>query len=249
MSADQSAALIELGCGSAIPSIALFTELINQIRRDMLSKKDNFHSTRSNTNHIQKLFILQDFNQDVLAAVTLPNFFLNWFLAVADDETRDTAIKRCSISVNDELRSTFQSFLRVHNIELVFIAGSWNDIPRSGTFRELATTKEITSPVDAGTRTDTTAESSSLYGIGGFDLILASETIYSPKSTTEFAELVQQLLVPDNLALVAAKKIYFGIGGGIDDFSCKIGLHGVMTECAFKETSGLGREIIACFRN
>lgn len=56
--------------------------------------------------------------------------------------------------------------------------------------------------------------------INHYDLILASETIYSPTTTPLFTRVVLDVLRPDGKgrALVAAKEIYFGVGGGVMDF-------------------------------
>jgi protein-histidine N-methyltransferase len=55
-------------------------------------------------------------------------------------------------------------------------------------------------------------------------LVMASETIYSPSSLTAFSETLLSLLSRSNTvsaksrALIAAKKVYFGVGGGVDEF-------------------------------
>lgn len=52
---------------------------------------------------------------------------------------------------------------------------------------------------------------------GAFDLVLAAETIYEPDSLLAFARLVRCALAPqpNAVALVAAKLLYFGVGGGV----------------------------------
>jgi protein-histidine N-methyltransferase len=53
---------------------------------------------------------------------------------------------------------------------------------------------------------------------------MASETIYSPSSLPAFSETLLSLLRRSNTdsaksrALIAAKKVYFGVGGGVDEF-------------------------------
>ena len=52
-----------------------------------------------------------------------------------------------------------------------------------------------------------------------FDLILASETIYSLEDLAKFRDAVVHFLRPEGgVALVAAKEYYFGVGGGVDAF-------------------------------
>lgn len=53
---------------------------------------------------------------------------------------------------------------------------------------------------------------------------MASETIYSPSALKAFSETLLTLLRRSSIdaiksrALVAAKKVYFGVGGGVDEF-------------------------------
>ena len=55
-------------------------------------------------------------------------------------------------------------------------------------------------------------------------LLLASETIYSPSSIAPFTEVLMRTLRGAEsaggkaVALVAAKRVYFGVGGGVDEF-------------------------------
>jgi protein-histidine N-methyltransferase len=49
-------------------------------------------------------------------------------------------------------------------------------------------------------------------------LILAAETIYSPKSTAAFVDILAILLkrVKMAKAMLGAKRLYFGVGGSVD---------------------------------
>ena len=64
-------------------------------------------------------------------------------------------------------------------------------------------------------------------------LILTSETIYQPATLPAFVETLFGLLEDgeerggEAVALVAAKKVYFGVGGGIDEF---VGMLGEMSK-------------------
>jgi hypothetical protein len=52
-----------------------------------------------------------------------------------------------------------------------------------------------------------------------FDWIAASETLYTVQAAQETAYLLSQLLCPESgQALVASKRYYFGVGGGVDAF-------------------------------
>lgn len=51
-------------------------------------------------------------------------------------------------------------------------------------------------------------------------LVLAAETIYSPASMDAFAATLMELLrsVHMGKGVVAAKRVYFGVGGSVDGF-------------------------------
>uniref|UniRef100_A0A183D8J0 Methyltranfer_dom domain-containing protein n=1 Tax=Gongylonema pulchrum TaxID=637853 RepID=A0A183D8J0_9BILA len=51
-----------------------------------------------------------------------------------------------------------------------------------------------------------------------FDVILTSETIYNEKNYESLHDVIDALLIPDGLVLLAAKLYYFGVGGNIPSF-------------------------------
>lgn len=57
-----------------------------------------------------------------------------------------------------------------------------------------------------------------LLSAGGYDLVLGSETIYSPATTGLFTDVLLGALGQGGRGLVAAKQIYFGVGGSVADF-------------------------------
>ncbi|XP_017116653.1 histidine protein methyltransferase 1 homolog [Drosophila elegans] len=60
-----------------------------------------------------------------------------------------------------------------------------------------------------------------------YDLILTSETIYNIENQQKLLETFAGRLKPDGIILVAAKSHYFGVGGGLEQFSEKIKLENV----------------------
>lgn len=85
-------------------------------------------------------------------------------------------------------------------------------------------------------------------------LVLASETIYSPSSLGIFSETLLELLrrstapAAKSRALIAAKKVYFGVGGGVDEFLTVLkGIAGNqlhVKETLDIKTEGVGRIIL-----
>lgn len=102
------------------------------------------------------------------------------------------------LDVTPELLEEFQRDLAKRGITIDFISGAW-----SPAFVDLT----FSNP--SGNRRT---------------LVLASETIYSPLSLGAFTETLLELLRQSGTteskskALIAAKKVYFGVGGGVDEF-------------------------------
>lgn len=128
----------------------------------------------------------------------------------------------------DELLSTFRQVLSERNITICALSGSWGPGFASLVFPELL---EI--PGDA--------------------LILASETIYSPASIRTFTGTLLDLIQRSEKAggktraLVAAKKVYFGVGGGVDEFLGVLresGKGGKVVRSTEGTGSGVGRCIL-----
>ena len=51
-----------------------------------------------------------------------------------------------------------------------------------------------------------------------FDLILTSETIYNVENQSKLVSIFKNFLKKDGEVLVAAKTVYFGVGGGVRQF-------------------------------
>ncbi|KAJ5997648.1 hypothetical protein N7499_005957 [Penicillium canescens] len=176
--------IIELGAGTAVPSLTLFARTLNGT--------ENTGKTH---------FTFSDYNSDVLRLVTLPNLLLTW-----QNSRSQTAVSSIStapdqeeeLDITPELIEEFKTDLANRGISVDFVSGAW-----SAEFVDL-----VFSSGDAVRKT----------------LVLASETIYSPASLTAFSETLLALLRRSNTAstrsraLVAAKKVYFGVGGGVDEF-------------------------------
>ena len=101
------------------------------------------------------------------------------------------------LEVDEDLLLKFQHALASHQIELRFFYGGWD----------------------------------SLRLANRADLVLSSETVYSLSSLPSLCRVLHSLCWPTSkdqqdagmapnstLCLVAAKVLYYGVGGGVDDF-------------------------------
>ena len=177
--------VIEMGCGSALPSLLLF--------QHALEKK------------VKIDFTLTDYNLDVLRLVTLPNLLLTWISTLDEEESRQLFPEGGNPLLNQELQhgdvylthtllSAFTATLSAVGLRISLISGSWSPV---STLLQL-----IPSSAEMNT------------------FILGSETIYSLASLSAFTETITALMtrVTKGKTIVAAKKVYFGVGGSVDAF-------------------------------
>lgn len=185
----------QLGAGTAIPSVTLFAHVLSQTG----SLGDAPPPRKAH-------FTFADYNDAVLRLVTLPNLLLTWWNSRSRPATSDTANEEAppvpqeeELDITPELLDEFKNDLARRGISIEFISGAW-----SPHFVDLI----------PSTRDNDECKT----------LIMASETIYSPASLRAFSETLLNLLrrsstaAMKSRALVAAKKVYFGVGGGVDEF-------------------------------
>ena len=179
--------VLQLGAGTALPSLTLFQQSLRTCPDVEPQIKKNLS------------LILADYNQSVLQVSTIPNLFLTWAGSVSP------SAKGQSLDVTTALKTSFLDSMRLNHFKLSAISGGW-----SASYVDLLLSQLAVAP-------------------GEKVLILASETIYAPTNLRTFTEVLMKVFVAIYrlggipMALVAAKKIYFGVGGGIDDFLAILG--------------------------
>lgn len=177
--------------------------------------------------------VIADYNPTVLQLVTLPNFILTWALA----QQATTPALESAFAGEDELELTsevleaFQAFLAHRNMNLYFLSGAWS--------------QEF---VDLTYSTTDSADTPSPKTI-----ILGAETIYSPFALQAFTETVFSILERESRsdsqeanALVGAKRLYFGVGGSLDDFVVAAEDRGAIVSHSREETEGVRRGVVRC---
>ncbi len=152
--------------------------------------------------------MLADYNSSVLQLATLPNLILTWALHIRRQSAVPAALQD-AFSLDGELEllpeviAAFTAHLDAQQISLLFYSGGWSS--------------EFADMVGAG-----------LSGHGHGNLVLlGAETIYSPLALRAFTDTVFRLLKDEQQrsggsgaagCLVAAKRLYFGVGGSLNDF-------------------------------
>tara|TARA_R110002060_G_scaffold4396_17_gene6967 strand:+ start:1342 stop:1914 length:573 start_codon:yes stop_codon:yes gene_type:complete len=162
---------------------------------------------------------LGDYNPTVLQLVTLPNILLSW----AQVTRKDSWEVEGEVDLNEEVINEFLATLESRQIKLSFFSGAW-----SPGFVDL-----VKESMNSSTSRLT---------------IIGAETIYSPVALKSFAETLVGLLasMPDEerISLVAAKKVYFGVGGSMEDFCDIVRSHGCTVEQIREESDGVRRAVV-----
>ncbi|KAK7737419.1 hypothetical protein SLS53_006492 [Cytospora paraplurivora] len=184
---------------------------------------------------------LADYNPSVLQLVTLPNFLLAWAL---HQQQHDEFLKEAFSSTEGELEITehvvdsFKAFLSSSEIALHFISGGW-----SPDFVGLVNSSSAAPSSHAAAEVNSQKT-----------LIMGAETIYSPFALSSFTDTLLSILSQERnarpsreaVAIVAAKRLYFGVGGSLDDFVDKIRNLGAAVSLVREETEGVRRGVVRC---
>ncbi|TFB06344.1 Histidine protein methyltransferase 1 [Trichoderma ghanense] len=215
----SSLRVIELGCGTALPSLALFTWIMH---RQSLSQWPQTPCS----------LVLADYNPSVLRLVTMPNFLLAWALHNANDPILADAFGiEGELELSPAIVQAFENFLSSSGIHLSFISGAWSPEFISCLYELPAFSAESPAP-----RT----------------LMIGAETIYSPFALQAFAQTVFALLDRERAsdataaAYVAAKRLYFGVGGSLDDFIGVARSKGATVTELREESEGVRRGVVHC---
>ncbi|KAI1213994.1 uncharacterized protein F4807DRAFT_208259 [Annulohypoxylon truncatum] len=210
--------IIELGCGTALPSLALFQWSLSR-------RTPQKNSTLS--------IVLADYNPTVLQLVTLPNFILCWALHQRRElPLLEDAFSEGELDLTPDVIGAFEEFLSAQKISLSFFSGAW-----STEFIDLVSSRKI----------PTTGN-----GAKQHTIILGAETIYSPFALGSFTQTIFSFMKQEREqgnaaeALVGAKKLYFGVGGSLDDFVARARELGANVEELREEAEGVRRGVVRC---
>jgi protein-histidine N-methyltransferase len=162
---------------------------------------------------------LADYNPTVLQLVTLPNILLSWAKAMRTGSWEAEG----ELEIDPEVLQEFLASLGSFSIKLSFYSGAWSP--------------KFVSLVDQGLPSGPTRLT-----------VVGAETIYSPAALKSFAETLMSLLRTnisvEKAALIAAKKVYFGVGGSMEDFCDIVRAKGGVVEQTREELDGVRRVVV-----
>lgn len=216
---------IELGCGTGLPSLALFQWALA--------------GRPSPEAKLPLVLTLADYNPSVLYLVTLPNFILVWALQQrGSSPVVDGAFSpdgELELDLTSEILQAFKDFLASNHIFLLFLSGAWSP--------------EFVQALYSSIPPSLTAQTEDVS-----TLVMGAETIYSPFALESFASTLLSVLETErrthpsgqSTAIIAAKRLYFGVGGSLDDFIDRMRGLGTVVETLREETQGVRRGVVRC---
>ncbi|KAH9988825.1 hypothetical protein BJV74DRAFT_773312, partial [Russula compacta] len=223
--------VLELGCGTAVPTLLLLDRLFAHLASEpKATAETDIH--------------LQDYNRSVLELVTLPNILLAWCPSVLLAHSIPISHEASpmnkidipgGLTVTRALLAAFTASLDAHKVRLRFFAGGWSSLSE----RRGQGTPPAPPP---------------------YDIVLASETIYRPDALGAFLSVLRTAAVvapscchddqevvrppPPPLCLVAAKVVYFGVGGGVQGFVRGVEEENGTVRTVWEHREGVGRVIM-----
>lgn len=190
--------------------------------------------------------------------MTLPNFLLAWALQQLDASPllqqaliieEDGDDDNGELELTDEVKDAFCAYLASADITLSFLSGGW-----SAEFVDLL--------YDSPTSTsEVAAEKPTVEKPAAHTLVLGAETIYSPFALETFAITLLSILRREGgpvsasasatatataTAVIGAKKLYFGVGGSLDDFVQRMREAGATVNELREEADGVRRGVVQC---
>ncbi|RCI00075.1 hypothetical protein CU097_014580 [Rhizopus azygosporus] len=185
--------VLEIGCGSSIPAIYLLTT--------------------NKTNRVD----IQDYNEQVIRYVSVPNILLNCVLNVQENTAVNNEEQEKESSSESEEEDDDEDDDEEKRIE--------EDPVTCDAEAEIVADQvpAMLQQVSARTRAffgDWSTLPEQL-GVdqGKYDLIVTTETVYAEHSLPDLIRVIQKSLrKPDGVCYVGAKTVYFGVGGGILPF-------------------------------
>ncbi|KAJ7049950.1 hypothetical protein C8F01DRAFT_1181069 [Mycena amicta] len=170
---------------------------------------------------------LQDYNASVLELITFSNILLAWYMSPASEEYRSATTDETlpppdptspgELAITHELKDAFVASLVKYNIRLKFFSGPWQSL--------------------ASHLSDSDSEK--------FNIVLTSETIYRLDALPALIQLLRVASGEQTICLVAAKVLYFGVGGGVAEFVGVLKTESkAIARTVWERNMGVGRKIL-----
>ncbi|CAG8625172.1 9489_t:CDS:2 [Acaulospora colombiana] len=269
----QGKAILEVGCGTAIPTSFILRSLFNEPLKDDEDEEDSgLPEGRKET-----VIHLQDYNKSVLELCELTNTFADSsdasqkYKNLLETSLPDPA-SASELSIDQMFLDHFLESLQQHRIKLRLWAGPWSN------FNPRKLPSPTIEPVFDSL--DSSAAPRQNQSARPFDLVLTSETIYRSANVPSLLRVLRSACAEEaqpvsttpgitkplagvfslfgqfgglsglsprtriSIILVAAKVLYFGVGGSVDEFESMSRNMGASVDVVMEKNVGVGRRIL-----
>ncbi|CCM05093.1 uncharacterized protein FIBRA_07300 [Fibroporia radiculosa] len=237
--------ILELGCGTAVPSLYIVHRL--------------FSGSPPSIDADEILVHLQDFNTLVLQLVTLPNIILAWYMSPASLPFRATPTTEelppaeptepGTLPLTPSLILAFLESLKTYHLQLKFFSGSWEcfDVGATRGGYDIILTSETIYRLDSLPALIRVMRQACLECHPPSHLDFGEETSGThdlEKSTSGLSLEPTSESGPPYVCLVAAKRVYFGVGGGVAEFVQAVDLAGGKVTMVWERLEGVKRVVM-----
>ncbi|KAG6829426.1 hypothetical protein H0H87_011464 [Tephrocybe sp. NHM501043] len=207
--------IIEVGCGTGVPSMFVLREILSSPKEEAVETEIH----------------LQDYNVSVLELLSFPNIILTWFTSPAAASFRES-----QPPPEEEEEG----------------GGGAKPSPSNADPGDLFVTPSLRAAFLASLeaykiRLRFFSGSWRSFPIAPYDVVLTSETIYRSESLTPLLALLKGAAEQGKscLCLVAAKVLYFGVGGGVSEFVERVKEQSGVVDTVWEGETGVGRRIMS----
>lgn len=160
------------------------------------------------------------------AKVTFPNLFLAWYFSPSNtSQDADSG----EVELDDDIIDSFKHTLEARRISLRFFSGPWQGLDDIGALS--------TPPKD---KPDVVITSETIYSLDTLPVLVDTLRASSLRENQKGNESKKE---QDTICLVAAKVLYFGVGGGLSAFEDQVSRRGGRCETIWRTTKGVGRVV------
>jgi protein-histidine N-methyltransferase len=150
----------------------------------------------------------------------------------------DQADPNGEIEVTQELIEDFETSLKNRKITFEFYSGSWDSLDQAGAFDQSDAKRNIV------LTSETIYSTQSLPSLVNALELACNGSIESSMQRAALTDTEDKSKSRSDLCLVAAKVLYFGVGGGVDAFNEHIKRRQGSTKTVWKSERGVSRLVL-----